>query len=130
MKVIRNNIIPFSGFKAVTFWPFVFVRKKATFSRTDETHEKIHGEQQIEMLFIGMVIAAILAVWGCGWWSLLALPIFFYWYGIEWLIKAAFYLSFSIAYKEIGFEREAYQFEDDYYYLNHRKSFKWIKMLW
>lgn len=50
MKIIKNNIIPFKGFKAVTIWPFIFVR--GSFNNIDLNHENIHGKQQIELLLI------------------------------------------------------------------------------
>jgi hypothetical protein len=44
MVKIYNDIIPFKGFLAITFWPFIFIRKKlrATFDVIDERHENIH----------------------------------------------------------------------------------------
>ena len=42
MKVIKNKIIPFKGFKAITIWPFIFTR--SDLSNIDLNHEKIHGK--------------------------------------------------------------------------------------
>lgn len=50
MKVIKNKIIPFKGFKAITIWPFIFTR--SDLSNIDLNHEKIHGKQQLELLVI------------------------------------------------------------------------------
>lgn len=52
MKVIYNKIIPFKGFKAITIWPFIFVRKECSFNEVDLNHENIHGKQQKELLLI------------------------------------------------------------------------------
>lgn len=37
MKTVYNNIIPFKGSKAITIYPFVFVRKSASFSTATYT---------------------------------------------------------------------------------------------
>jgi len=46
MITIKNNIIPFKGFTAMTLWPFVFVRKdrEQNYTHTAKNHEAIHGE--------------------------------------------------------------------------------------
>ena len=128
MIKVFNNIIPVSGFVAMAMWPLLFIRKKAAwrFDEMAERHEEIHGEQQKEMLVIGAAMALILAVCGCGWWSLFALPLFFYWYGVERLIKWAYYRNSNTAYKNIGFEREAYSNQSDIVYLYDRKPFAWL----
>lgn len=129
MKTVYNNIIPLKGFKAITIYPFVFVRKSARFTCTDEYHERIHGIQQKEMLVIGVVSAAVLWVIGFGAWSLLALPLFFWWYGIEWLVRIVQYGGAHKAYRNISFEREAYAWEKNKYYLPLRTCFAWLNYL-
>ena len=129
MIVIRNNIIPFPGYKAITIWPFIFVRKSAWYSNDTDRHEHIHGRQQLEMLLIGMVLAAVLAAVGCGWWSLLALPVFYLWYGLEYLIRLCITRSHDRAYSSISFEQEANDHECDEDYLKHRRWFAWLRYL-
>lgn len=128
MIKVYNNIIPFQGFLALTVWPFIFIRKKVAwrYDEVTDRHEKIHGEQQKEMLVIGAAMALVLAVCGCGWWSLFALPLFFWWYLVEWLIKWAYYKNAHTAYKNICFEREAYSNQSDIVYLYNRKPFAWF----
>jgi hypothetical protein len=49
--------------------------------------------------------------------------IFFYvWYGLEFLLRWAHYKSAHRAYRNIGFEREAYANENNLFYLE-RRSF-------
>ena len=127
MKIIPNSILPLKGFVAMTVWPFVFVRKEYAnkLPRAVLRHEEIHGEQQRELLTLGFVVASILAVLGCGWWSLLSLPLFFWLYIMEWLVKCVVFRNAKTAYKNISFEREAYDNQRDASYLSHRRHFAW-----
>jgi len=126
MLIIHNHIIPFDGFEATTIWPFIFVRSQS-FDEEDENHENIHGGQQLEMLITGSMLAVVLCVSGAGWWSLLTLPLFFWWYLIEWIVRKMF--GTGNAYRKIAFEAEAYANQGDMDYLRHRKSFAWLKYL-
>ena len=64
-------------------------------------HELIHVAQQRELLY---------------------LP-FFLWYGLEWLILLIKYRDGMQAYRNIRFEREAYQHQYDLTYLQHRRHY-------
>lgn len=107
MIIIRNNLIPFLGFSAMTVWPFIFVHKSAWYSNDTDRHERIHGRQQLEMLL---------------------LP-FYLWYGVEYLVRLCITRSRSRAYRSISFEQEAYTHERDQDYLSHRKWYAWMKYL-
>ena len=65
MKIIRNNIIPFSGYKAMNLFGVLFVRGNAKIDDITLNHEKIHTAQIKEMLYV----------------------FFYVWYAIEWLIR-------------------------------------------
>ena len=52
MLIIYNKLIPVKGFKAITLWPFIFVRKECSFNEIDLNHENTHGRQQLELLII------------------------------------------------------------------------------
>lgn len=129
MKKIYNNIIPLKGYKAITLWPWVFIRKSAMYDDITDRHEEIHGEQQEEMLTVGAVASAWLLAIGCGWWSFITLPVFLYWYGIEWIVKLCYYRNNITAYKNISFEREAYAHQNDVSYLDNRKLFAWMRFI-
>ena len=131
MKKIISKHFPFAGYKAMTVWPFVFIRNSMAWAYNERTdrHEHIHGSQQVEMLAVGTVIATVLFLFGCGWWSLAALPLFFYWYIVEWLIRWAYYRNRDTAYKNISFEREAYANQSNITYLDERKPFAWFKYI-
>lgn len=103
MIVVNNKIIPFDGYKAMTIWPFVFVRSEL--SEIDMNHEKIHGRQQVEMLWL----------------------LFFIWYGVEYLLRAVFG-GYNPG-KNVSFEREAYDKDIDLNYLKHRRFWAFLKYI-
>lgn len=107
MKIIRNNIIPFKGFAAINLFGILFVRKDATITETMIRHESIHTEQMKEMLYI----------------------FFYLWYVIEWMVRLIQYRNTHTAYRNIGFEREAYTNENELYYLDSRKRYLWMNYL-
>nr|WP_315196282.1 hypothetical protein [uncultured Flavobacterium sp.] len=70
-------------------------------------HEKIHIKQQME-LFV--------------------LP-FFLWYFVEYAVRLLQYKNANLAYRNISFEREAYDNELDLEYLETRRFFCFLKYL-
>lgn len=102
--VIYNNLIPIKGFIAITIYPFIFVRSSYKGKITDVclNHERIHKEQQKELLLI----------------------FFYVIYLLEWLIKCFIYLDAHTAYRNISFEKEAYAHEKDMAY-KHKLFGQW-----
>ena len=131
MKLIKNKIIPLQGFVAMTVWPFVFVRRECAgkLSRATMRHEEIHGEQQKEMLTLGLVAASAMVVLGFEWWSSLTLPLFYIWYGFEWLAKWIYYRDAYTAYKNVSFEREAFANQRHVGYIDKRVPFAWTSYI-
>lgn len=79
MIIIKNKFIPFKGYKAITIWPFIFV--KSDLSNVDLNHEKIHGKQQLELLILPFYLI----------------------YFVEWIFKGCRKISFEKeAYKHEG----------------------------
>ena len=107
MIIIENRVLPFKGFKAMTVWPFIFVRKGCELTETDMRHEEIHGKQQLEMLW---------------------LP-FFVWYFVEWIVRSIQYKSWKIGYYEISLEWEALVNDSKKDYLKTRKHYAWTRRL-
>lgn len=109
MKIIRNNIIPFGGYKLINICGIIFAKKNAEISEIDLNHEKIHSCQIFEMLII----------------------FFYLWYGIEWFIRFFFSKDrfTKYAYKNMTFEREAYINQENMNYISKRKHYNWIKLL-
>lgn len=107
MKIVRNNIIPFKGYKAVNLFGILFVRGDAVISSTDINHEEIHTAQMKEMLYV----------------------FFYLWYVVEWLVRLVRYRNAHTAYRNIGFECEAYMNQGSMGYLQGRGRYAWVKYL-
>jgi len=107
MKIIRNKFIPFLGYKAINLFGILFVRGDAEIDEITLNHEAIHTAQMKELLYI----------------------FFYVFYIIDWLIGLIAYVSFSRAYREICFEKEAYTNERNNDYLKNRKAFVFIKYI-
>ncbi len=105
MLIVSKFLVP-KGYRALTVFPFVFLREKA--SKDDlvlMNHERIHSAQQRELLFVG----------------------FFVWYGLDYLLKLLRYKNHQLAYRNIIFEREAYLYERNFEYLATRKFWRFWK---
>ena len=128
-RIIYNDIIPFKGFKAITVLPFVFARNKRDGQKltdVDINHERIHIEQQKEVLLVGILFGTLTALLTMSWWSLLWLPLYFWWYITEWMIRL---FMKGNAYRNISFEQEAYGNEQDIRYLDNRQPFAWTHLV-
>ncbi len=99
MRVIHNKWIPFKGFKAINLFGICFVRKPHKMTPHDYNHENIHTAQMRELGYI----------------------FFYILYFVEWLYRLVFHTS--TAYRGISFEREAFEHQYDYDYLEHREKF-------
>lgn len=100
MKVIYNRFIPFKGYKAINLFGCLFVRKGFVMSKNDLNHEAIHTAQMKEMLCV----------------------FFYLWYFVEWIIRL---FGKGNAYRNLGFEKEAYSNDDNLTYLATRPKFAW-----
>lgn len=107
MKIIRNNLIPFHGFRAINLFGILFARKRARIDPVLINHEAIHTRQMMELLILG----------------------FYAWYIVEWAIKWIRYKDRYKAYHNISFEREAYAHQADLDYQKKRKYFMFLKYL-
>lgn len=104
MKIIRNNIIPFSGYKAMNLFGVLFVRGNARIGERTIRHETIHTAQMKELWYV----------------------FFYLWYVAEWLVRL---FIKGNAYLNISFEREAYTNQGDLNYLKNRKRFNFTKYI-
>ena len=104
--VIQNSKIPvylsiFINISAITLFPFIISRDEM--SDVTIRHEKIHIEQQRELLVIFFYILYV-------------------WY---WLAGKVKRMNNDEAYMNIPFEREAYEQMYDVNYLNTRQKHSW-----
>jgi len=108
--IIKNSKIPdllsiVIDVYAITIWPFVFIKDNGD----EETinHEKIHLQQQKELLLVGFYIL----------------------YASFWLYYLIKTRNKNEAYFKIPFEKEAYIREHESSYLSKRKIFAWTSYL-
>lgn len=108
MLLVVNKYLLRKRFVGITFWPFI-IMKRADLKNDSVfiNHERIHLRQQLEML---------------------VLP-FFVWYLFEYFIKVLYYKNGYVAYRNISFEREAYQNENDLDYLKKKSFWSFVKYL-
>ena len=108
MKIIYSGFLPLKGFRAINLFGIVFARRE--YAELDErivNHESIHTRQMLELLIFG----------------------FYLWYVLEWAINLIRYKNSYLAYKNIGFEKEAYDNDVDLQYLKQRKWYAFKKYL-
>jgi hypothetical protein len=108
IKVMTNFLEFFLGknIVGITLCPFgIYLKLNYLTRQKTINHEKIHWQQQLEMLII----------------------FFYLWYVIEWLIRI--FTNPNNAYKSLSFEREAYGNDDNLDYLKTRKPYAWLKYI-
>ncbi|PQJ80835.1 hypothetical protein [Polaribacter porphyrae] len=107
MIFISKFMVP-KGYTGITLYPFIFLKKKHyKKNKILINHEKIHLRQQLELLIFPFYVI----------------------YGLDYLVKLIVYKNHLIAYKNISFEREAYQNESNLNYLKNRKLWAFTKYL-
>lgn len=107
MIFVSKYIVP-KGYTGLALFPFVFVKHAhLKLNKVFVNHEHIHLKQQLELLIFP----------------------FFIWYGVEFLVRYVHYKNWYDAYRNIGFEREAYQNEGNLEYLKKRRFWSFLKYL-
>ena len=102
MKIIYNSIIPFKGFSSINLFGVIFARNGENITQRTISHEAIHTEQMKELGYV----------------------LFYIWYLAEWVIRL--FLGGN-AYRNISFEREAYDNDTDVEYLSRRGRYSFLK---
>ena len=108
--VFENSKLPvwLSKLAPIEIWAMsfaCFVVCRGEMSKTTRRHETIHYHQQLELLFVGQ-------------WIL---------YASFWLIGLVRYRNGKKAYYENPFEREAYDNQKKYTYLEKRPLWNWVR---
>lgn len=105
--VVAKYLIP-KGYVGIALWPFVLLASdKDKSNPATLNHERIHLRQQMEMLVAP----------------------FFIWYVLEYLIRLMQYKDRNLAYRNISFEREAYENEKSPDYLKSRALWAFLKFI-
>lgn len=105
--IFSKYLVP-NGFRSITLFPFVLIKyKDDKKNKVLINHEKIHLQQQIELLI---------------------LP-FYIWYALEFLINLMRFKNSNQAYLNISFEREAYFNENNLSYLSNRSLWAFMSFL-
>ncbi len=108
MVIVFKHLF-YKDYVGLSVWPFIILKNRALIKDVVLiNHEKIHLRQQKELLI---------------------LP-FYFLYFLEGLIRFFIYFDAYTAYRNISFEREAYQNESNPHYLQHRRPYSFIKYLW
>ncbi len=108
MPIVVNKYLIGRHFVGIALWPFIVVKER--YLKDDKyfiNHERIHLRQQAELLI---------------------LP-FYLLYLCEYVIRLIQYRNSQEAYRNISFEREAYEQEENLSYLKERKLWNFIKYL-
>jgi hypothetical protein len=119
MKIRYNTRIPlFPTFRAITLFGNLYIKGDRKVSESFLNHERIHSAQWKELFHIGFIL------WYCTEWLIRFLA-----YCIKWILKPQSKFYLKSAYKNISFEREAFENENDKYYHDKRKKYNFIKYL-
>lgn len=133
MKKIRYNsrlakMLLWGNFNTITLaaWVCTKCKNKEEMPQHIRNHECIHARQWVEcMLASGVIIwALVLFADISAWWFSLSFLMFYILYVLEYLIKLIPYGN--DAYRNISFEREAYDNQYDSNYLENGDYFMWL----
>jgi hypothetical protein len=129
MICIKNNLIPFKGYKAINLFGIVFTREDLT--DKEKNHESIHSLQIVESAILGFYLfSSIVLIFNLSsWWILLSLASFYIFYGLEYVIIRLFHKKQNDAYHDVSFEEEAYVNDDNLEYKKERIPFNWIQYI-
>ncbi|MFN8323923.1 MAG: hypothetical protein U0T74_14760 [Chitinophagales bacterium] len=101
--ILVTRFVPYS---AMALYPFILVKREEMKQNVILIHhEKIHHRQQLELLIVP----------------------FYLLYLFNYLFNLLRYRNHYKAYREIIFEREAFQMDNDLDYLSRRKMFAFVK---
>ena len=105
-KLVKLITLDFAS--AITLWPFILLRSRSSLNDAVLlNHERIHLRQQAEMLLI----------------------FFYVLYLIEYVMGRLKGKAHYQSYREISFEREAFNHESDLEYLNKRQAYSSFRFL-
>jgi hypothetical protein len=107
IKTSLVRILSFGFASGICLYPFVLIGKEIEITDRLLNHERIHLQQQLETLIVP----------------------FYLLYFFEFFIRILQHRNVGKAYRNISFEKEAYQYESEIEYLDNRKRFAWTEFL-
>ncbi|RRQ45424.1 hypothetical protein [Chryseobacterium sp. SC28] len=108
MIIVCQRLLKNTKISGIAVFPFILLRKKSDkANKILINHEKIHLRQQLELLIIP----------------------FYIWYLSEYYFKLWRYKNPYLAYRNLSFEREAYENENNVNYLKERKLWRFVSYL-
>ncbi|WP_028121862.1 hypothetical protein [Epilithonimonas tenax] len=108
MIIVCQRLLKNTKISGITLFPFIFLKKKEyRQNKVLINHERIHLRQQLELLVIP----------------------FYIWYLSEYYINYLKYKNSDLAYRNISFEREAYENDQNLNYLKKRKIWNFAAYL-
>lgn len=108
MIIICTQLFKNTKIVGMSLYPFILLKNREDKNNLKLiNHEKIHLRQQLELLII----------------------FFYIWYLLEYFYWRLLSRDKNHAYLNICFEKEAYQNENDLYYLKTRKLFNFVKYI-
>lgn len=105
MKIVVSKKLVPNGYRAITLYPFIFVRDES--DKQDKVlinHEQIHLAQQKELIVV----------------------MFYLLYALDFVLKYLKFRSWDKAYRNLFFEKEAYENEHNLEYLKTRVKFAFL----
>ena len=137
---VAKSVLCLSKCHTIMLFGFVFSKlKEEEVTQRVRNHECVHARQWFEVTSLsGMVILALVLVFGISaWWLLLSSVVYYVWYVLEWMCKCVWYsimidewtCDMETPYESISFEREARLSERDSNYLENSGYFGWLKEL-
>ena len=112
------------SYSTISLGLFVVSKEEHLRERT-KVHETIHAMQWAEVTVASLLVLTMLSWLISPLWMMAAPVVYYVWYVVEWLLR----LPHGNAYRNISFEREAYENEADIRYLVDRELFEWLKMI-
>lgn len=128
MKIIRVKKLPF-GVNAIYLFGILLVCKSVVITDDLINHERIHAKQYSEITFTSLALSIFFIAFASAnvfTSILISILIYYILYCAEYAVRYLFLKDRDKAYRSISFEREAYQNDQDFDYIDERFPFSWL----
>lgn len=131
-RIIKNKLIPFEGYSALTMFQCIWVREKyyekVLNSIRTQDHEGTHMKQELEIDITVLILTILSAlILNTSWYWLLISPVaYLIIYVLNWFIQLLNPFKSKSAYRSNPMEKEAYYNQDNHEYNKNRKLYAWL----